>query len=112
MGRDEEATIAFQRALELDPSAAHVYNNLGYLYYKKGDLNHAVEMYQRAIQRGADTSSAYSNLANAYLSLEATRRGGGGVAPGAGDRSGEPEGGDRTRAAGHRSAAEVRPLTA
>ena len=34
------------------------------------DLTHAVEMYQRAIQRGADTSSAYSNLANAYYRLK------------------------------------------
>jgi superkiller protein 3 len=70
MGRDEEASVAFQRALELDPAAAHVYNNLGYLYYRKGDLTHAVEMYQRAIQRGADTSSAYTNLANAYYRLK------------------------------------------
>jgi tetratricopeptide (TPR) repeat protein len=70
MGRDEEATAAFQRALEIDPSVGQVYNNLGYLYYRRGDLNHAVEMYQRAIQRGSDTSAAYSNLANAYYKMK------------------------------------------
>ena len=63
MSRDDEAMLAFQRALEIDPSIGNVYNNLGYLYYRKGDLDHAIEMYQRAIQRGSDTSAAYSNLA-------------------------------------------------
>lgn len=59
MGRGDEALAAHQRALELrresvgksHPSLAECFNNMGALYYAKGNLSKAEELYEQALER-------------------------------------------------------------
>ena len=60
-------TEAFSKAIELNPDLPAVYNNLGYVFYKQGSYDQAIEMYNEALGRSTDNSSAYTNLGNAYF---------------------------------------------
>jgi superkiller protein 3 len=48
-GRLEEATVAFQHALELNPSAAAAYNGIGRVRYHTGPPEAAIAAYEQAI---------------------------------------------------------------
>jgi Flp pilus assembly protein TadD len=42
-----------QQALELDPQQSWAYNNRGLIYDERGDFEHAIEDYDRAIKYGS-----------------------------------------------------------
>lgn len=67
-GNTEEALVLYQKAIELDPFYATVYNDLGVLYEGHGDLERAEENYLKAVQVDPKALSAYSNLALFYES--------------------------------------------
>jgi len=60
----QEFNIVLKDILYLTPF--YVLNNLGWAYYKKGDLPHAIENYQRALGMKPDFGLAIYNLGLAY----------------------------------------------
>lgn len=52
--REQEAIRYFARALELEPNNPEYLDNIGWLYYKKGDIQHAVVNLKKAYQQNPD----------------------------------------------------------
>jgi len=50
LGEHEDATVAFETAVEIDPDLAAGYNNLGYVLFKQNHFEAAIEMYKEAIE--------------------------------------------------------------
>jgi serine/threonine-protein kinase len=65
LGRYDDAAAAFQRALEIAPTAA-VYTNLGTLRFYQGRYHDAVPAFEQAVKLGANNSLNWGNLADAY----------------------------------------------
>jgi Flp pilus assembly protein TadD len=77
LGRREEARTQFERALQLDPTAAYALNNLCYTWTLEGQVRAAVAACQRAIAIQPDLQRARNNLGLAYAvggSLEESER--------------------------------------
>jgi Tfp pilus assembly protein PilF len=68
MGKWDEAIGEFNVVLKdiLYLTPFYVLNNLGWAYYKKGDLTHAIENYRRALGMKPDFGLAQYNLGLAY----------------------------------------------
>lgn len=56
----------YQKAIELDPNYAVIYNDLGVIYETKGEFDRAEENYHKAIRIDPRYLSPYSNLALMY----------------------------------------------
>ena len=65
LDRYDEAASAFQRALEIAPTAA-TYTNLGTLRFYQGRYHDAVPAFEKAVELGANRSLYWGNLADAY----------------------------------------------
>ena len=65
-GMYEEAVGAYQKALELDPNMAGVWNNLGSIYRDRGDHRKAWSAYRKALSADPDFFYARVNLANIH----------------------------------------------
>jgi tetratricopeptide (TPR) repeat protein len=61
-GRRQEARVAFERAIQLDPSYANAHRALGITLYREGQLQDAAHAYERAIQLAPDDVSAHHNF--------------------------------------------------
>jgi len=74
-GQYQEAEACFRRGLDYYPAGSGgrflIYNKLGILYEKTGDLERAVETYEKSVQEGALTPFTYHRLS--CLHLEAGR---------------------------------------
>jgi tetratricopeptide (TPR) repeat protein len=68
-----EAEKEYLRALEMDGDAA-VYNNLGNVYFQRGELAQAVSAYQKCIQSYPRWHLPYNNLGNVYLAKQEIAR--------------------------------------
>jgi tetratricopeptide (TPR) repeat protein len=68
MGKWDEAIQEFNIVLKdiLYLTPFYVLNNLGWAYYKKGDLNSAIENYKRSLSMKPDFGLAHFNLGIAY----------------------------------------------
>lgn len=64
----DTAFTFYQKAIQLDPNYAVVYNDLGVLYETKGEFDRAEENYHQAIKVDPRYLSPYSNLALLYES--------------------------------------------
>lgn len=62
----EEAVEAYQKVLELNPSAAGALVNLGTIYYRQRRFREAEEQYRRAIEVDPTYPLAQFNLGNLY----------------------------------------------
>ncbi|MFK7897615.1 MAG: tetratricopeptide repeat protein [Myxococcota bacterium] len=62
--KSEEATEAYERALELDPHFADAYCNLGAVRYNQGRLGEARRAFEACLDYEADHVEANFNLAN------------------------------------------------
>jgi lipoprotein NlpI len=62
----EQARADFEAALELNPLFAPAIANLGNLLLEAGDLDGAIDAYERAITCDGDYAVAYFNLGVAY----------------------------------------------
>jgi tetratricopeptide (TPR) repeat protein len=60
--RHEDAERAYRRAIELDPSLANAFTNLGNLMVRRGRSEEAERLYTRALQVDPDQPEAYYNL--------------------------------------------------
>lgn len=58
----EQAEQAYRRAVELDPSLANAYTNLGNLMYRRGDAEQAENLYVRALKLDPEQPEAFYNL--------------------------------------------------
>jgi len=67
--RYQEAILAYQEAIELDPAHEWAYNNIGYAYYCAQDYEASVDAYKQAIQVRPDHGWAYNGLGRAYNKL-------------------------------------------
>jgi DNA-binding transcriptional MerR regulator len=63
---EEEALMAFQKAVELDPSLASAHTNLGNLYYRRAERARARQHYETACTLEPTQAEAHYNLANLY----------------------------------------------
>ncbi len=68
-GNYEEAILAFNAAIEIDPKQADAYIGLGDAYMGVADFDEAAETYQEAIDLEAG-AEYYLRLANSYLAQE------------------------------------------
>ncbi|MFA5145449.1 MAG: tetratricopeptide repeat protein [Candidatus Omnitrophota bacterium] len=66
LGNIDDAFTLYQKAVELDPSYAIAFNDLGVIYEARGALEQAEECYLKAINIEPDYMSAYTNLALLY----------------------------------------------
>jgi tetratricopeptide (TPR) repeat protein len=57
------------RALELDPTDAHIYYDLGIFYYEKKKYSAAIDSYQKALELEPDFATARNNLGVVYMEL-------------------------------------------
>jgi tetratricopeptide (TPR) repeat protein len=77
LGRNDDARTQFERALQLDPTAAYALNNLCYTWTLDGQVGAAVTACQRALAIQPDLQLARNNLGLAYAvggSLEDSER--------------------------------------
>ena len=59
MGRLNEAEKKFTKALEIDPNEPRAQIGLGYIYYKKGMYDKAIEHYKKGLEGNPDISREY-----------------------------------------------------
>ncbi len=67
-GNIREAFIYYQKAAEIYPQYAEVYNDMGVVYDYSGNKKKSEEMYKKALSINPDYLSAYTNLALLYES--------------------------------------------
>ena len=65
----DEALASYQRALELDPTMADIYNNLGVIYRDRGEPDRAMDAYERAVELNPGLIQVWFNLG--VLAVEA-----------------------------------------
>ena len=58
----DEAEAAYRRAIELDPSFANAFTNLGNLLFRRGETDDAERMYRRALRVDHKQPEAWYNL--------------------------------------------------
>ncbi|MCH8320673.1 MAG: tetratricopeptide repeat protein [Acidobacteria bacterium] len=61
-----EAIDQYKQALKLDDQFAEAYNNLGTVYFEKGDYGKATEFYEKALDLHEDFAAAHSNMGTVY----------------------------------------------
>jgi len=66
LGRFQESAQSYQKAINLDPSHAELYYNLGIALTNIGQVTAATEAYQKAIQLDPQFFEAYGNLGTIY----------------------------------------------
>jgi protein O-GlcNAc transferase len=64
-----EATLFFERALQVNPRSAEACANLGHLYFQQGNLERAAATYARSLAIKPDFALAHSNYAGVLRSL-------------------------------------------
>ncbi|MGA1979344.1 MAG: tetratricopeptide repeat protein [Sedimentisphaerales bacterium] len=66
VGDTEQAMLALERAVEINPSLAESRMNLGNIYLKKDRINDAIREYEAALEIDSSNAKIYNNLGNAY----------------------------------------------
>ncbi|MGP8321261.1 MAG: glycosyltransferase, partial [Methanosarcinaceae archaeon] len=65
-GKQEEAIGGLERLLEMHPGFAIAHNDLGVLYYERGDKDKALKHYKQAAELNPDNITFQKNLADFY----------------------------------------------
>ena len=65
-----EAESILKELTAINPNTLNVYNSLGVLYRKKGELEKALKNYQKAIKIHPDEPNIYYNIGRLYLDLK------------------------------------------
>ena len=66
LGNREQAILAYQQALKIDPENSLANNNLGFCMMKSGRISKAIDYLKTAIQTHPDSLEAHLNLARAW----------------------------------------------
>lgn len=64
--REDEALVAYQRAVALDPGLSAAHTNIGNIYYRREDRQAALSCYETACALDPEQPEARYNLANIY----------------------------------------------
>ena len=70
----ESALLAFERAVEINPTLSESRANLGNIYLKKGLVDEAIDEYQRALHINPNDAKTHNNLGNAYAQQNSLHR--------------------------------------
>ncbi len=62
----EESEQYYEKALDMNPELAHVYNRLGIAYRKQQKFSMAIGLYEKALQFHPDDEHLYYNLARSH----------------------------------------------
>ncbi|CAM9338795.1 unnamed protein product [Ectocarpus sp. 6 AP-2014] len=91
LGRNDDAVVDCQEAIDLNPSYAKAYTRLGYAYFQLEDYEAAVKAYKKSLEIEPGNAANTKSLRRATAKLgaggdadEISTRGAGGGAPGAG----------------------------
>lgn len=74
IGNTESALLAFERAVEINPTLSESRANLGNIYLKKGLAAEAIKEYQTALQINPNDAKTHNNLGNAYTQQDSLHR--------------------------------------
>jgi tetratricopeptide (TPR) repeat protein len=66
VGDTEQAMLALERAVEINPTLAESRMNLGNIYLKKDRIEDAIHEYEAALEIDPDNAKVHNNLGNAY----------------------------------------------
>jgi tetratricopeptide (TPR) repeat protein len=66
----DDAEVALQQAIALDPTLTSAFNRLGNVYYQRHAYQEALAMYQQALALDPDYIEARNNLGNTYMQLD------------------------------------------
>ncbi len=66
----EEALLAYEQAIQLDPHNFYLYNMKGNVLYRLNKYEEALAAYERVIQMAPKNTNAYNGKGNALLSLK------------------------------------------
>ena len=66
IGSPREAFLMAERAAAVDPDFFEAHDMLGSLYYMGGDMDRAIEEYEKALEGNPNPAPIYSNLGNAH----------------------------------------------
>jgi len=66
VGDTEQAQLALERAVEINPSLSESHTNLGNIYLGKDRIDDAIYEYQAALRIKFDDAKTHNNLGNAY----------------------------------------------
>jgi tetratricopeptide (TPR) repeat protein len=66
VGDTEQAMLALERAVEINPTLAESRMNLGNIYLKKDRIEDAIHEYEAALEIDPDNAKIHNNLGNAY----------------------------------------------
>jgi len=66
VGNIEQALVALERAVEINPSLAECRTNLGNIYLKKDRTEDAIYQYRTALEINPGDAKTHNNLGNAY----------------------------------------------
>lgn len=67
--KDENAEQILHEILELQPDTVNVYNNLGVIYRKRGDLAGALIHYEKALKVHPDAPHIYYNIGRVHVDM-------------------------------------------
>ena len=67
----EEAIVAYNKAIALNPEYSIAYNNLGVIYLDDiGNVNEAIRLFDKAVEGNKAYALAYFNLGRSYAILK------------------------------------------
>ncbi|AEH50420.1 tetratricopeptide repeat protein [Pseudothermotoga thermarum] len=69
-GQFEEAEKLYKQCLEIEPGHPEIWNNLGNIYRRVGQIAKSIEAYQKAIELDSSYAPAYLNLACTLLTID------------------------------------------
>lgn len=67
--KDEDAEAVLNEILELQPDSVNVYNSLGVLHRKKGDLKTALMHYEKALKIHPEAPNIYYNIGRVHMDM-------------------------------------------
>jgi tetratricopeptide (TPR) repeat protein len=73
--KDEHAEEILNEILELQPDTVNVYNSLGVLYRKRGDLESSLHHYQKALKIHPNAPHIYYNLGRVHVDMQNMEKG-------------------------------------
>ena len=65
-----EAMIAYEKVIQINPNFISAYNNLGVIHKKKGNLQKAINYYEKVIKLNPQNADAFNNLGLVYRDLK------------------------------------------
>lgn len=70
----QEAEIAFQEVLKLNPNTTNIYNSLGILYRRNGEFTKSMSAYEKALRVDPEDENIFFNLGRACFDMGLLKR--------------------------------------